>query len=42
MVERAFRLLDLLAVSEAGYSLSELARLLEMSKGSVHGLLKTL
>lgn len=42
MVERAFRLLDLLASSEAGYSLSELARLLEMSKGSVHGLLKTL
>lgn len=42
MVERAFRLLDLLAVSDAGYSLSELARLLEMSKGSVHGLLKTL
>ncbi|HEX9038323.1 MAG TPA: IclR family transcriptional regulator [Ktedonobacterales bacterium] len=42
MVERAFRLLDLLATSEAGYSLSELARLLEMSKGSLHGLLKTL
>ncbi|MFI5276068.1 MAG: IclR family transcriptional regulator [Ktedonobacterales bacterium] len=42
MVERAFRLLDLLAVSDAGYSLSELARLLGMSKGSVHGLLKTL
>jgi DNA-binding IclR family transcriptional regulator len=42
MVERAFRLLDLLATSEVGYSLSELARLLGMSKGSVHGLLKTL
>ena len=42
MVERAFKLLDLLATSEAGYSLSELARLLGMSKGSVHGLLKTL
>lgn len=42
MVERAFRLLDLLATSEAGYSLSELARLLGMSKGSAHGLLKTL
>lgn len=42
MVERAFQLLSLLAASETGYSLSELARLLEMSKGSVHGLLKTL
>ena len=42
MVERAFRLLDLLATSDAGYSLSELARLLGMSKGSVHSLLKTL
>ena len=42
MVERAFRLLDLLASSEAGYSLSELARLLGMSKGSAFGLLRTL
>jgi IclR family transcriptional regulator, KDG regulon repressor len=42
MVERAFRLLDLLATSEAAYSLSELARQLGMSKGSAHGLLKTL
>jgi DNA-binding IclR family transcriptional regulator len=42
MVERAFQLLSLLATSETGYSLSELARLLEMSKGSAHGLLKTL
>ena len=42
MVERAFKLLDLLATSDAGYSLSELARLLGMSKGSAHGLLKTL
>jgi DNA-binding IclR family transcriptional regulator len=42
MVERAFRLLDLVASSEVGYSLSELARLLGMSKGSVFGLLRTL
>jgi DNA-binding IclR family transcriptional regulator len=42
MVERAFQLLDVLAASEAGHSLSELARQLDMSKGSVHGLLKTL
>jgi IclR family KDG regulon transcriptional repressor len=42
MVERAFRLLDLLSVSEDGLSLSELARALGMSKGSLHGLLKTL
>jgi len=42
MVERAFKLLDLLATSDAGYTLSDLARLLGMSKGSVHGLLKTL
>ena len=42
MVERAFNLLDLLASSEVGYSLSELARLLEMSKGSAFGLLRTL
>jgi DNA-binding IclR family transcriptional regulator len=42
MVERAFRLLDLLSMSEAGLTLSELARMLKMSKGSLHGLLKTL
>jgi len=42
MVERAFKLLDLLATSDVGYSLSELARLLGMSKSSVHSLLKTL
>ena len=42
MVERAFRLLDLLSFSEEGLTLSDLARALSMSKGSVHGLLKTL
>ncbi len=42
MVERAFRLLDLLSVSEEGLTLSDLARSLNMSKGSIHGLLKTL
>jgi DNA-binding IclR family transcriptional regulator len=42
MVERAFHLLDLLAASDVGFSLSQLARQLDMSKGSVHGLLKTL
>jgi DNA-binding IclR family transcriptional regulator len=42
MVERAFRLLELLSGSEEGLILSDLARLLNMSKGSVHGLLKTL
>jgi IclR family KDG regulon transcriptional repressor len=42
MVERAFRLLDLLSFSEEGLTLSDLARSLGMSKGSVHGLLKTL
>jgi IclR family acetate operon transcriptional repressor len=42
MVERAFRLLDLLSTSEEGLTLSELGRLLKMSKGSIHGLLKTL
>ncbi|HJT55159.1 MAG TPA: IclR family transcriptional regulator [Ktedonobacteraceae bacterium] len=42
MVERAFRLLEILSGSEEGLILSELARLLNMSKGSVHGLLKTL
>jgi DNA-binding IclR family transcriptional regulator len=42
MVERAFRLLDLLSASEEGLTLSDLARSLGMSKGSLHGLLKTL
>lgn len=42
MVERAFRLLDLLSESEEGLTLSDLARALAMSKGSMHGLLKTL
>lgn len=42
MVERAFRLLDFLSESEEGLTLSDLARLLGMSKGSMHGLLKTL
>ncbi len=42
MVERAFRLLELLSASEEGLTLSDLARALGMSKGSVHGLLKTL
>ena len=42
MVERAFRLLELLSNSEEGLILSDLARILNMSKGSVHGLLKTL
>lgn len=42
MVERAFRLLDLVGASEEGLTLSELARTLGMSKGSMHGLLKTL
>ncbi len=42
MVERAFRLLELLSVSEEGLTLSDLARTLGMSKGSIHGLLKTL
>ena len=42
MVERAFRLLDLLSVSEEGLTLSDLARALGMSKSSMHGLLKTL
>jgi len=42
MVERAFRLLDLLSVTEEGLTLSDLARALTMSKGSIHGLLKTL
>ncbi len=42
MVERAFRVLDILSVSEEGSTLSDLARTLGMSKGSMHGLLKTL
>lgn len=42
MVERAFRLLELLSASEEGLTLSEIARTLGMSKSSVHGLLKTL
>ena len=42
MVERAFRLLGLLAEREDGLRLSDLARALEMSKGSLHGLLKSL
>src|SRR5579863_417948 len=42
MVERAFRLLDILSVTEEGLTLSDLARSLNMSKGSLHGLLKTL
>lgn len=42
MVDRAFQVLDLLATQEEGYRLSELARMLGMSKGSMHGLLKTL
>ena len=42
MVERTFRLLDLLSVTEEGLTLSDLARALTVSKGSLHGLLKTL
>lgn len=42
MVERAFRLLSTISVVAEGLSLSELARVLGMSKGSLHGLLKTL
>lgn len=42
MVERAFQLLDVLMVSEEGLALSDLARALNMSKGSMHRLLKTL
>lgn len=42
MVERAFRLLDLMVDAEEGVALSDLARRLKMSKGSLHGLLKTL
>ncbi|MBA2682734.1 MAG: IclR family transcriptional regulator [Ktedonobacteraceae bacterium] len=42
MVERAFQVLELLSASEEGLTLSELARTLNVSKGSIHGLLKTL
>lgn len=42
MVERTFRLLDLLSAADEGLTFSELARGLGMSKGSLHGLLKTL
>ncbi len=42
MVDRAFHVLELLATHEEGYRLSELARMLGMSKGSMHGLLKTM
>lgn len=42
MVERAFRLLDLLSATEEGLTLSGMAKALNMSKGSIHGLLKTL
>lgn len=42
MVERAFRLLDLLSNAEEGLTLTDLARALAMSKGSMHGLLRTL
>src|SRR2546430_12993875 len=42
MVERTFRLLDLVSASEEGLTLSEMARALHMSRGSMHGLLKIL
>lgn len=42
MIERTFQLLELLSTSEEGLTLSELARALNVSKGSIHGLLKTL
>lgn len=42
MVERAFRVLDTLGAADESLSLTELARALGMSKGSMHGLLKTL
>jgi DNA-binding IclR family transcriptional regulator len=42
MVERAFRLLALVSAEAEGLTLSELARALNMSKGSLHGLLRTL
>src|SRR5258708_29978668 len=42
MVERTFRLLELLSTSEDGLILSDLSRALHASKVSVHGLVKTL
>ncbi len=42
IMERAFQLLNLLMVSEQGMALSELARTLNVSKGSMHRLLKML
>lgn len=42
MVERAFKLLDLLSEAEESMKLSDMAIKLGMSKGSLHGLLKTL
>ena len=42
MVERTFRLLDILGASDDGLTFSELARALDISKGSLHGLLKSL
>ena len=42
MVERAFRVLDALGSADENLGLSEMARMLGMSKGSMHGLLKTL
>lgn len=42
MVERTFRLLDLLGDSEEGLTFSDLVRALSISKGSMHGLLKSL
>jgi DNA-binding IclR family transcriptional regulator len=42
MVGRAFQVLDMLSAREAGYRFSELAQALGMSKGSMHGLLKTM
>ncbi|HEY1389891.1 MAG TPA: IclR family transcriptional regulator [Ktedonobacterales bacterium] len=42
MVERTFRLLDLLSASEDGLTFSDLVRALGISKGSLHGLLKSL
>ncbi len=42
MVERTFRLLDLLSASEDGLTFSEVVRTLGISKGSLHGLIKSL
>jgi DNA-binding IclR family transcriptional regulator len=42
MVERTFRLLDLLSASDDGLTFSDLVRALGISKGSLHGLLKSL